>query len=185
MKHQDLVVVDVQPCYRDSVASNMLRALVAEIQGRLAAGGTVWMLYNNEELSGDRIEFIHEFWLGNGLTEDDIESCRWVEKTYAFLRGWMDCGVASDEIVGALKELHRLRVGDSRDLDETFLQGLSPEGAHLGNPLFDSPELQDSGLGLLQQVETCGGGRDECLAEVELWLSSRGVCAERLHHLTY
>ncbi|VTU41911.1 MULTISPECIES: hypothetical protein [unclassified Variovorax] len=73
MNHQDLVVIEVHPFYRDSVAPGMLLALVAEIERRLAAG----------------IPF-----------------------------------------------------------------------------------------GCSTRVETCGGGRDECLAEVELWLSSRGVRAE-------
>lgn len=179
------MVVDIQPCYVSYMGNNILSATLEEILERLARYETVWMLYNNEDLSGDLLCDIHDLWRDAGMSEEAIGQCHWVEKQYAFLRGWMDIGIDHDEIVVALKLLQRLKQMDSRDVPEDELARVSSAGSESCNPLFDSYELQQSGIGRLSAVDICGGGRDECLLETEIWLTSRGVQFNRLDHLTY
>lgn len=179
-----LLVVDVQPAY----FSGMSPRLPGQILSHLADNPSqlVVFLSVNEELSGDTEESIQEFWADHGLDEDLASRIRFETKPYAFLRSWMDQGVDEDEIVETCRALRRAGLNDSRELPTDALEGLSCEGTALGDPLILPKELDDirffrTGM----QLDICGGGRYECLKEMELWLAARDITCERLEHLVY
>jgi hypothetical protein len=190
IENAGLLVVDLQPAYSrtdygSSISAKLMDAVIAHIR-ELPQDCPVLVLHVNEELSGDTLEDVHEFWLRHGADIELIERCTWAEKSYAFARGWMDNGVNEEEIVQTMAALRRQGRHDSRDMRRDELAELSDRGAELFDPLFldyDVEALLPRMRG--QPWKTCGGGRDECLAEVELVLRSAKIVFERLDALTY
>lgn len=187
-----LLVVDLQPAYArpsagSSISSHLMRNTLAHIAS-LDDETPVTVLYVCEELSGDTLLDVHEFWREHGADDELIERLNWVEKPFGFLRGWMDNGIDEDDICAVLQELRKRGSWDSRDLPEDTLEKLSSDGFALSSPLFRD-EAVDNLLANARRAgghwETCGGGQNECLQEVELVFQSGGVPFERLHHLTY
>lgn len=182
-----LLVVDLQPAYAQAIG-NTLVSQVARRLAELPEDVPVCALYVNEELSGDTREDVLEFWLQHDVPTPLLDRIRWIEKPYAFLRGWMDNGVPEGEIVTALAAMRSLECWDSRNLPLDVLQSLSPSGAQLYDPLLRAEELEDLAA-ILRMREGCwltaGGGRDECLAEVELVLRSHDIAFLREDTLTY
>lgn len=141
-------------------------------------------LFVNEELSGDKESDVVCFWQEQGASDELLQRITWREKSYAFLRGWTDQGVPEDDIVRVMRHLRALGLGDSRDLFARQLETLSPAGAALDSPLFLDHDVEDVARhpGIWH---TCGGGRDECLAEMHLVLQAHGVPYQQLDRLTY
>lgn len=180
-----LAVIDVQPGYNDHISRGLKSSLVAEIRARLNAGLPVFIVYNDEDMTGDTRTSVYCFWYDEGLTEEELDQCQFIEKQFAELRGWMDEGVDEDEIVAAVKLMRSRGVYDSRQLDEDDLAEVSQEGFGTQNPLFISQYLEASALFGVRKLDICGGGRNECLREVELWMDSLGTNYNRLDHLCY
>lgn len=190
-KNPGLLVIDLQPAYaRADQACNhitpWLMSRVIEHIRLLPADAPVNAMFVNEELSGDTLPDIQAFWLEHGADDALIERMDWSEKSYAFLRGWMDNGIDEDDIAATLREMRRRSVWDSRDFAPEELAHICPSGSELCDPLLRDQDVET----LLQRLRgtnwsTCGGGRDECLKEVELVLRSADIRFERLDHLTY
>ncbi len=184
-----VLVIDLQPAYALSSTSSISRYLMRDVLAFLQAQPEdvrIVVVYVNEELSGDTQEDVRGFWAEHGASNELLERCDWVEKSYAFARGWMDNGVSHDDIVEVLRRMRSLRLTDSRDFEAGQLEALSAEGSALLDPLFLEPDLEQLLPRLRERSwQTCGGGRDECLREVELVLQSANVSYERLDTLTY
>lgn len=185
-----LLVVDLQPAYAkssnySSISAGLMQQVLAHIE-TMPDEAPVLALHVNEDLSGDTLADVQDFWLERGADDSVIDRIRWSEKSYAFLRGWMDNGIADEDIVATVREMRRQGVWDSRAVCGEELQQLSRRGDQLIDPLFrdeDVERLLTSMRG--RHWNTCGGGRDECLLEVELVLRSADLRFERLNHLTY
>jgi hypothetical protein len=179
-----LVVVDVQPEYARH-CKTLMPKFVAEVRKRIRRGEEVLLTVNVPDLSGDTDEDIVDFWLEHGLGEDCLDGLIRVPKTYAFLRGWMDNGAPDEEIISALRALRKAGLSDTRSISLDELEEVAPEGSQLCSPLYMPEELEYSELAHLPSIDICGGYRDECLREVELWLESRGNTYQRIEHLIY
>jgi hypothetical protein len=179
-----LIVVDIQPAYQKAFTHHLAQAVLDEMRS-VPEGEPIIVVSVNEELSGDAEWNIREFWEGQDMEPELFDRITFLEKPYAFLRGWMDNGVPEDEIVAVLKEMRRRRKTDSRDLPEEDIEEISSRGAELSDPLILPEELEDERAYRGPAWRICGGGYNECLREVELWLASRDIEFERLEHLTY
>jgi hypothetical protein len=179
-----LVVVDVQPQYAEHCV-HLMPKFVAEVTKRIRQGDEVLLTVNVPDLSGDSDDDIADFWVKHGLDESCLDRLIRVPKTYAFLRGWMDNGVPDEEIVATLRALRKAGVSDTRSISDDELEAIAPEGSQYVSPLFLPDELEYSDLAHLSSMDICGGYREECLREVELWLESRGNTYRRLEHLVY
>ena len=182
-----VLVVDLQPAYTEAIAPSLLRQTFAYLQS-LPEDLPLVAFWVNNELSGDTEESVRNYWYESGASEELLERIEFREKPYAFLRGWMDQGVPHDAMRAVLKALRDKNIWDSRQLDADTLQSLSEDGSQLADPLFREETVEDVAA-LMRRYErpwaTCGGGRDECLLEVELALSSADVSFERIQYLTY
>ena len=179
-----LVVVDVQPAYAEHCRP-LMPQYIAEVAKRIHRGEEVLLTVNVPELSGDTDEDVAVFWYEHGLDEAYMDRLIRVPKTYAFLRGWMDNGAPDDEIISTLRALRKEGLNDTRSISTKKLEKLAPEGSQLIDPLFLPDELEYSELAHLPTMDICGGYRDQCLREVELWLDSRGNTYNRLEHLVF
>ena len=186
-----LLVVDLQPAYSRStgqnshISRNLMQSVLRHIAG-LPADAPLLALYVNEELSGDTFEDVQAFWAERGASDELLERIQWTDKSYAFLRGWMDNGIDQDELCSVLRVLRARNVWDSRNLTIEDIEVHSEKGAELCDPLFRDHDVEAMLPKLTgRDWATCGGARDECLLEVELVLQSADTVFERLHYLTY
>ncbi len=182
-----VLLVDLQPGYGGGIGRYLMRDVLVELS-RLPESVPLYAFYVNEELSGDTLESVQDFWREHGADESLIERIDWREKSYAFFRGWMDNGVASDDIVAVARALRERSLWDSREADEALLTSLSERGAELCDPLWRDENVErlcEELTRLHGPLLTAGGGREECLAEVELALDAWNVPFERQNHLTY
>lgn len=176
-----LLVVDVQPAY-----DNICRPIAKDVACRI----------NNSRLP------VIIYWVGHGITSDTQESvwdylhaagaqpralrnARIIEKDYGFFRPFMDSAVSASTIGRISRELMNTSATTSEDLNlsgilsDDELDELPPYGA-LMKPCFDYDILK-----LFDHFKVCGGGADECLAEMEHLLYGLKKTSARLNHLVY
>jgi hypothetical protein len=179
-----LLIIDVQPAYASAFGAGFTKEVLDRMRA-VPQDQALIIVSVNEDLSGDTPETIREFWENAGMDEELFERAIFLEKPYAFFRGWMDNGIHDDDIVAVAKELRRLRKYDSRDLGADAIAELSSAGAELADPLWLPYELEEEPRYRQDVWNICGGGRDECLKEMELWLDSCSIDYTRIEHLTY
>lgn len=181
-----LLVIDVQPAYCAAHQGWQLARDVLERMELVPADVPVVVVSVNEELSGDTPAAVQEFWLDAGMTDEQFERITFLEKPYAFFRSWMDCGVPESEIVAVAKRLRKRNLYDSRDLPGAILRKLAPRGFELDGDMLGLPyELETEPVYKQPHWDICGGGRDACLHEMELWFDSNGIGYTRLESLIY
>jgi hypothetical protein len=184
-----VLIVDLQPAYarHGALSAHLMHEVIKHLEATPKALPLL-ALFVNEELSGDTEDCVKMFWQEHGASDELLQRIHWAEKPYAFLRGWMDQGVTAEEIVCVLQHMHGRGVWDSRDLSIEELEPLCSTGASRDSPLFRDRDVEAVAQRMTRHDgcwNTCGGGRDECLAETELVLQACGVEFERLSHLTY
>lgn len=177
------LVVDIQPAFAHAFTDKLVEEVLATMRA-VPDGEPIVVLSVNEECSGDTPESVLDFWVEKGMDEALRERVTFLEKDFGFFRGWM--GNTDDfEIVNVARALRSRRVWDSRELPEELLEELAPT-AYLGvDCLFLPHELESSPILRQHAWEVCGGGRNECLKEVELWMTSANISHQRIDHLTY
>jgi hypothetical protein len=179
-----MLVIDIQPAYAGSFGRWFTRDVLERMR-EVPEDQPIVVVSVNAELSGDDAESISQFWRTQGMDDELFERVAFLEKSYAFFRGWMDNGVPPDEIIQVAREMRRQRKYDSRDICENMHSELSTTGFDLADPLFLPWEMEKESRYRQQSWNICGGGRDECLLEVEIWLESCSIEYSRMEHLTY
>jgi len=175
-----LLVVDVQPAYRshcDIIATQVAQQINY-------TSNPVNIMWVGEGLTADTMEDVWEYLSAHGARQFALERANFIEKDYGFFRSWMDLGVPKEDIikVGSYMLKHGLYSSSDIDLMELYDGDVPefPEWDHLCPPCFDHQRLLS-----LDALEICGGGADECLAEIELWLHMKGKPFTRLDALVY
>lgn len=216
-KRTNLLVVDVQPSYSgiyDGSENPVFEDIIRFAEERT---GRVVAMYNDEEVSGDNLEGVQQYWYDSGASEDLVwEKIEWIEKQYAFFRGWMDTGIDDSIILKTIRAMIQLGIHDSRELTvDQFKDAVGKENAlkiikHYENlgvlirddndniylpevlPVFDGNErdymtpvklikfLRD-----LSPFYMVGGGRSECLREIELLCNAFNIRYRRIDELIY
>lgn len=175
-----LLVVDVQPAY--NADCEFIAARVAKRINNTRKPVTIFWVGSG--LTDDCEFSVHEYLREHGARPGRLAQAHFVEKDYGFYRRWMDYGVDADDIVkvGRHMMLHRLHSSEDVDLDELFQGDVPalPRSDHLALPDFDTSRLK-----YLSGFETCGGGSEQCLAEMELWLQMKDLPFKRLDSLVY
>ncbi len=174
-----LLVVDVQPAYHGS-CGHIARSVAQRINNTRKPTVVMWV---GNGLTSDDEEGVRDYLRAHGARPGQLGQCTFVEKDYAFFRGWMDNGVDRDDIIkvgAAMLNTPRAYSSEFLDLEELLGADVDLPADPLHRPGFDADRLL-----ALDQVETCGGGSNECLAEIELWLEMNGKRYARLAHLVY
>jgi hypothetical protein len=193
-----VICVDVQPAYDTPVASKIIDFVVKQT-------GPVLMFVNADQdgLTEDTIPSIKAYWeeTAGGEYDEELDSynsnINWnrfkiVDKGYGYLRSWMDHGIEPAVIIAAIREMYAQQVTDSRDLQfpafnkrtttQSLIQGAIDE-------MEDDPlSVGWASIGLLKRFNGAylvGGGRDECLREVELLMNAFNIKYKRIDSLVY
>lgn len=175
-----LLVVDVQPEY-DAFCKHITQRVARRINNTVKPITIMWV---GQGISSDTEDSVREYLIDHGARRRRLAEACFIEKDYGFFRDWMDCEVPKELIIKAGKSMLREGVRSSSDLDLEALFGKRhselPDWGGLSLPSFDLAPLQ-----AVDQLETCGGGDEECLAEMELWLDMTGKPYKRLSSLVY
>jgi len=171
LNYRPLVVVDVQPAYK-SYCDHIVQPLMKYIN---RYRGPILMLVNAEEsgVSDDHKDDIIYYWIENGLNEKKLDYLNITDKGFGFLRAWMDL-TTEENIIKIGQFMISRNLTDNREIEE---RGISTLEELLGDEYEESLEGDPLILNWLDWnlirsqyngSQLCGGGRYECLREVEL-----------------
>jgi len=196
------IVVDVQPAYSgiyDGDENPVFTEIINFVVNQQT--GPVLMMVNAAEsgLTGDTVSDVKTYWEDTVRGQDydfaadsDEPAVNWnrftiVDKGYGYFRSWMDQGVADAIMIRVIRALYQARVNDSRDLDPAQLKQLV--GAQWQDWMTDDSVIVEwtsvAQLKRFQGAYIMGGGRRECLREVELLMNAFNISYKRMDHLVY
>lgn len=186
-----LIVVDIQPAYDEENqygCENILHEAIEKINN---TDQRIICFYVGNDCGGNSKDDVMYYLLKNGIDEFKLSKIHFIEKDFGFLREWMDNGVKEDVIINTLAYMKANNLKDTRkfsDLD----WNMATAGEHKKNPIleksminypyfhhkvFEKPEID--------HMEIIGGGRFECLLEVDLYLKSLGKTTTITEDLCY
>lgn len=191
-----VIVVDVQPEYsgvNDGDENPVFEEIIQFVNQQT---GPVLMFVNAEDqgMSGDTVAGIKQYW------EDTVSPINWnrftiVDKGYGYLRSWMDEGYADRTIVQVIREMYRQKVSSSSDLfggehTAEYSENMKNIMGHDFNELSLSDPIAVNWTSIAQLKRfngayIVGGGRNECLREVELLMNAFNIRYRRIDHLVY
>lgn len=193
--NKNLIVVDVQPFYHNW--HEWLTPRLTKYINRTDYDNILYF-FNGEEMGiPDTVEELNWYLVEWGLNEERIPDLFYIEKNYSFFRGWMDIGIDEDFIVYIVKYMLKVDLYDSRDIDEDDLdyllekfygmtvKELADIKYRLDSEAIMIPNWDYSKLKEFDHYDLCGGGRDECLKEIEILLQALDLKYNILNNLVY
>lgn len=175
-----LVCVDIQPSYKDFLTFDTYK--FGQFLNESSFNQIIY-LFNGPDLGMEDSSEISS-WLFEecGVEEDVLNNITFFEKGYSFFRYLMDEGVDEDSIVSIIRYMYNNGFNDSRDLSEEDWNEYVSQNQNLNSEeireyLEDSPdciympELMNF-MSNYNNISICGGGRNECLYEVEIALEA-------------
>lgn len=203
------IVVDVQPEYCNDIPRRFVSfSSVCEkiIKFVTKQTGPVLMFVNAETsgFSTDTIQEIKAFWedtIGyNGENDEDYYSydspINWnrfeiVDKGYGHFRTWMDNEIQENIIIATIRELYQQKKYSTEDL-EFDEKNLTPMQVKIKETIEDMNGdhiyinwTSVSQLKRFSGAYIMGGGRNECLREVELLMNAFNIKYKRIDSLVY
>jgi hypothetical protein len=195
-----IICVDVQPEYANGNEGVCQKI----IQFVAKSTGPVLFFVNAEDqgLSGDTVDSIMQYWdetVGYVENEEGEYSSQinWsrfkvADKGFGYLRSWMDHGIEPSTIVATIREMYAQQVNDTRELRFPGFNRRTPTQSLIQGAI---DEMEDdpmsvgwASLSLLKQFSGAyivGGGRNECLREVELLMNAFNIKYKRIDSLVY
>ena len=162
----NLIIVDIQPFYSKYFGRNLLFNTAQAIK----TAHNITYYYNGEDVGIEDKEWEIREMFYDYLKEDEWNKVNFVEKSYAFLRNWMDIG-KEDDILPTLDIMSQRDINDSREIEEF------EDDDPIYFPDFDIPEYEFTHI--------CGGGENECLKEMEILLEHKKINTKRLNGAIY
>lgn len=206
-RNTSVIVVDVQPEYSgilDGDENPVFEQIIRFVNNQT---GPVLMFVNAEDqgMTGDTVQDVKLYWEDTIRGEDvDPETnphpINWnrfqiVDKGYGYLRSWIDNNISARTIIKTIRLMYQNRVNDSRELfggeesddyDVNFQQFFGDEFEPW---MLDDPiSINWTSVAQLKRFSgsyIVGGGRNECLREVELLMSAFNIKAKRIDSLVY
>jgi len=185
-----VILVDFQPAYDTTSFGDgptwYTKALGKACDYINSNNATVLAFYNGLDVGiEDTQSEVHQHYVEHGL--DTNANIEFREKGYAFLRSWMDLQIPPSTIITVLREMMRRGFNDSRDFDEDELEKLV--GDEWSEYMYDDaiyiPDIAIAELKTFNNALIGGGGRDECLREIELLMSAYNIRSKRVRNWMY
>jgi hypothetical protein len=191
------IVVDVQPAYSGIYDGNENPVFEEIIHFVNNQTGPVLMFVNAEDqgLTTDTVSDVKAYWEDSGFDPQNWSRVTVVDKGYGYLRSWLDQNIPARAIIKTIRKLYAERLTDSRQLfggedSDSYEQGFK----QLLGPDYDPLVLDDPisvnwiSVAQLKRFEgayVMGGGRNECLREVELIMNAFNIHFKRIDSLVY
>jgi hypothetical protein len=194
-----IIVVDVQPEYA-KFAPKVCKKIVEFVTKHT---GPVLMFVNAENMgqTEDTVDEIAYWWeetAGPAFNEKEdeyVSNIDWsrfqiVDKGYGYLRSWMDQGVSPAAIIRVVRAMYANRISDSRDFEDIDPE-LLPKlvGSEWDAWMYHEPIITNwTSIAQLKRFSGAyivGGGRNECLREIELLMNAFNIRYKRIDSLVY
>ena len=203
-RNHPVICVDVQPEYsgmNDGAESSVFPEIIEFVA--LKQTGPVLMFVNAEDqgLTGDTVAGVKQYWedtvrelTGDEENEHPINWSRFqiVDKGYGYFRGYMDSDVEPRLIIMLIRYMYQKKVTDARELvfppfgqrtnEESELKHLIEE---FDGESFSIDWTSVAQLKRFNGAYIVGGGRNECLREVELLMNAFNIRYRRIDSLVY
>lgn len=186
MKKDILVVVDVQPYYDGS--NDIIEGVIEKINNTEQPTIVLW---NGTDVTPDSKDALIGYYLEHGLYEEKLNTIRFIEKDYAFFRDWMDIGVSDELIKTIIKEFKENNITDCQSASDEEWDNLVAKYPQYKNlyelkeHFFSLPTWNTKLLDQNDSFELIGGGYNECLKEIALYLEGTGKDIYIEKSLTY
>lgn len=182
---KNVIVVDVQPTYTGLYDGNEL-SWIDELMMFLNKQNRILAFFNAEDqgMTTDTISDIKVYWEDSGFDPNKWRDTEIVDKGYGYFRNMMDPGVPDDVIIRLIREMYKQRVTDSRDLwsgqdDEEYQNNMLRMGMPDYLYYFDNAiSVEWTSVAQLKRFSgsyIVGGGRNECLKEVQLLMNAFNI----------
>jgi len=206
-RNTSVIVVDVQPEYSgmmDGDENPVFEQIIRFVNNQT---GPVLMFVNAEDqgMTGDTVQDVKLYWEDTIRGEDmDPETnpfpINWnrfqiVDKGYGYLRSWIDNNISARTIIKTIRLMYQNRVNDSRELfggeesDDYAVNFQQFIGDEFVPWMLDDPiSINWTSIAQLKRFSgsyIVGGGRNECLREVELLMSVFNIKYKRIDSLVY
>lgn len=187
-RKNNIIVVDVQPMYKQS------KFKIEEFAEFLKEQGKILYYYNGpdtvgSDTAGDIISWLLDKSYWDEELERKLESkdVIWYDKGYAFFRSWMDEGADPGFIKKALRFMMEKKVNDSRDIDPEVWEEKFPNDweDYMEDDMIYLPDIPLNVLKQFSGSYLVGGGKNECLAEVEILMSAFNIRAKKVSKFIY
>lgn len=205
----NLLIVDVQPAYAD-YSDSVLPGIQKMIE---RSNGKIVVMYNGWDYSDDRITEVLNYLSGSNDLEDmyydeenddyidqeptlvfqKLQSAKFIEKVYGYFRSWMDEPIEMSDaaIIRTIRAMYQHRITDSRQFEDKGIDISTIAGPEwtekVGDPEINIylPEIEIQLLRQLSPFYMMGGGRNECLREIELLCNAFNIRYKRVDSLIY
>ncbi len=176
-----VILIDFQPEYENAVGYGAALSNVTEYLNKNKPSN-VLIFYNGPELGFEQTpDSILQHYIGYGLDGEEGDSFTFRDKSYAFFRSWMDEGIDVNTIIKVIRNMVIQRKYDSRDIEEDEMRSIVGEDEYENySDIIESDPLSipDIALDELKSYSGAlmgGGGRDECLREVQILMNAFNI----------
>jgi len=197
-----IICVDVQPEYayygnNEPVCRDIVRFVNKQT-------GPVLMFVNAEDqgMSGDTVTDIQMFWEdtirgedfnyeADEVPEDDVNWNRFtiVDKGFGYFRAWMDLEANESLIIRVIRAMYQAKINDSREFEDVGIELPELVGEEWQEWMKDDPLIINwtsvAQLRKFSGAYIVGGGKNECLREVELLMNAFNIKYKRIESLVY
>jgi hypothetical protein len=175
---KNVIVVDVQPIYNDAIHFD-----IDDLSSFLLDNRDILFFYNGvDTIGGDSKEDIVYMFTDNYYDPDyasDISDkletqTTWIDKGYGFFRSWMDIGADIGFIQKAIIYMVINNVTDSRDIDPEDWYNEFPDDfcdEYIDDNIY-LPDIPISELRMWNGSYLLGGGQDECLKDIQIYMNA-------------
>lgn len=186
---RDCIVCDIQPMYEKWQGFKTYEFVdFLNTQTK-----NVMYYYNGPNTVGDDTDEDIKWWLiENGLEEEKLNDITFFDKGYAYFRSFMDEGIDEHTIIKMVRYMFRKRQWDSRDIElETWQKVLgndyddNVERMLEGGDMIYAPDINIAQLRKHSGGYIVGGGKRECLAELQILMSAFNIKAREFKRFIY
>lgn len=182
-RRDQIILVDFQPAYDSdqfgyhNALNNVVNSLNRQTPNNILA------FYNGEDVGiEDTAHEVLLHYIEYGLDESIANNMDFREKSYAWLRSWMDQDVDNSVIIAVVRYMVMNRIYDSRDIDEeTMIEIIGQdnfeqyEDVITGGDLISIPDIAINELKSMTGALLGGGGQHECLKEIQLLMNAFNI----------
>jgi len=179
----DIVLVDFQPAY-DEICEVSFANVVDELNK--GAFGKCMAFYNGESLGLDSKNDVIEYYLESDVNEDALRRIQFIEKGYGYFRDLMDDGIDEAVIIKVIRYLVNNRLRDIGFIDdEGMIEYMEDNGIRVDEHQLHIPDIDVSQLKSISGFRLGGGGKHECLREIEILCNAFNIRYKRVREWVY
>jgi hypothetical protein len=187
-RSKNVIVVDVQPMYSSSIRFN-----ISDFCDFLIDQRDILYFYNGPDTVGSDtknniMDWLTEEYYGDiDILDQKLSNAIWYDKGYAFFRSWMDQGADVGFIKKAIRFMMKNKVYDSREIDPEVWEEKFPnewDDYMIDDPIY-IPDIPINKLKKFSNGYIVGGGKNECLQEIQILMSVFNIKATEIKRFIY